>query len=145
MKDSCDIFVDGVFTLAIKEDEDIEPVYEKLIPKGSYKRMLSSCGGYSGYRVYFSETELKARTIAWKTNSGFRDKDGNALYCSDRVVDDTGQKGTVSIENDGWDYRTDKQLNKRYVVEFNRGPLGPFSKSILTDEYAKTLKKIVEM
>ena len=25
------------------------------------------------------------------------------------------------------------------------GPLGPFSKSILTDEYAKTLKKIDEM
>ena len=142
MKDSCDFFVDGVFTLAIREDEDIEPVYEKLIPKGSYKEIVSSSGGYSGYRVYFSETELKARTIAWKTNSGFQDKDGNALYYSDGVVDDIGQKGTVSMENSGWDYRTNKQLDKRYVVEFYQGP---FSKRILTDEYAKTLKKIDKM
>ena len=142
MKDSCDIFVDGVFTLAIQEDEDIEPVYEKLIPRGSYKEIVSSSGGYSGYRVYFSETELKARTIAWKTNSGFRDKDGNALYYSDSVIDDMGQKGTVSMKSDGWDYRTDKQLNKRYVVEFYQNSV--FSKT-LTDEYAKTLKKIDEM
>lgn len=142
MKDSYDIFVDGVFTIAIKEDKDIEPVYEKLISKGSYKEIVSSNGGYSGYRVYFSETELKAHTIAWKTNSGFRDKDGNSLYCSDRVVDDMGQKGTVSMKSDGWDYRTYKPLNKQYVVEFYQTPV--FSKT-LTDEYAKTLKKIDEM
>ena len=101
MKDSCDIFVDGVFTIAIREDEDVEPIYEKLIPNGSYKQLCSSSGGYSGYRVYFSETELKARIIAWKTNSGFQDKNGNTLYYSDEVVDDKGQKGIVSMKSDG--------------------------------------------
>ena len=142
MKDSYDIFVDGVFTLAFKEVEGFASIYEKLISNDSYKEILSSSGGYSGYRVYFSKTELKARTIAWKTNSGFRDKDGNTLYCSDIVIDDMGHKGTVSMDRDGWNYKTNKQLNERYVVEFYQSS---FSKRILTNEYAKTLKKIDEM
>ena len=134
MKDKCDFFVDGVYAASIDDTDSMDEMYDRLMPSGNYKQIISSTGGYSGYRVFFSENEMRAHTVFWKQNSGFVDKNGNTLYVGDIVEDEHGYQGTVDINFD-YDFRKNIKTNVRYLVRSSN------LNNALTKDYAKTLER----
>ena len=129
--------MDGVFAASIDDCDDLDDMYKRLMPAADdYRELISSMGGYSGYRVFFSESEMRAHTVFWKTNSGFTDKDGNALYYNDNVIDENGEEGYVDRRLDGYDFIKGTSRTERYGIR-----IGNFFNE-LSAKYAKTLKKL---
>lgn len=143
MKEKCDIFVDGLF-VASATDLELDDLLKRVAPGKDYKQIASSMGGYSGHRIYFSENELKAHVVAWKTFSGFTDKNGDSLYYEDEVIDKDGREGFIKREIiDGWKYLIESKSEKiRYSFESidKHNGFGHISKT-LTPEFARTLTK----
>lgn len=136
MRTKCDFFIDGVFAVSVDDSSKLDDIYKRLMPSDDYRQLMSSSGGYSGYRVFFSENEMRAHTVFWKTNSGFTDKDGNVLYAGDKVVDENGNYGYVEKCSEGFGFMTGKSRNEYYSIRS-----GIFNNR-LTVQTAKTLKKV---
>ena len=141
LKETNDIFIDSVYAGSSK-DMNLDKMLQKTVPGNDWKQVMSSNGGFSGYRIYFNESEMRARVISWKTNSGFKDKDDNYLYYGDVVEDDKGLKGTIERHSEGFDFKTGLYNNVYYefVPNYIKNLYNPKMK--LTDDFAKKLKKI---
>lgn len=142
IQETNDFFIDGVYA-GTAGDEDVDEMLEKMRPEGDeWRQEMSSLGGYSGYRLYFNEREMRARVVGWKTNSGYTDKNGCALYNGDEAEDECGNRGTIDRRTGDYDYRENRFRDIKYVFSYNR-PNNPYNTSLtLTPETARKLTRI---
>ena len=66
-------------------EKEMRNIIDKL-GKEKYKEYATSSSGYRGYYIYFNEELLLSKVLAWRTCTGFVDKNGEIIYHGDIIA-----------------------------------------------------------